>query len=127
MLLSRENDVLPAGELGLSFAEVLRYLNDCGIPGEFIGGADCSLRAGAALAVFEAFETLIESNGFALAGVFVNLSGRENAVVKITFENLTESLPDGMKTKLTKERVNFDEQREDGVAYVCFSAEGGAV
>lgn len=126
MLLSQENDVLRIDELALSFAEVLRYLNLCGIPSEYVKNADCKIKSKSALAVFEAFETMIESNYSSLAGVFVNLSGRENAVIKVTFEHMTKPLSEGLQDKLLSSNVKFDVQKEDDVTYVCFTAEGGA-
>ncbi len=127
MLLAQESDTIAAGELGLSFSEVLRCLNYCGIPGEFVGGADRTVRSAQALAVFEIFETLIESSYSTLAGVFVNLSANRKVIVKITFENLTAPLPDGMETELSAAGVGCEIQREDGITYLCLTMEGGAV
>ena len=123
-LLSRECAEIEAGELGLSFSEVLRYLNYCGIPGEIIRSAEDAVPAGAALAVFEAFETLLETNLETLRGVFINFS--ENAL-KMTFENLVSPL-DGKETeRLSAAGVGIEFQNEDDIAYLCFAMpKGGA-
>lgn len=128
MLLSRESDVIEAGELGLSVSEVLRYLNYCGKPGEFIGGAECSVPADAALSVFEAFETLLEANYSCMKGVFVNLSASENVVFKLIFEDFSGGLSEEMKTKLSEAGVVNETKCEDGVSYIVFTMpKGGAV
>ena len=125
MLLSQESDAIEAGELALSVSEVLRYLNLCRIPGEFVGGADCTVPSGAALAVFEAFETLLEANYRRLAGVFVNLSVKDDVIFKVTFENLSEGLDPDTENELSEAGVGCEIQLEDGVAYVCFTLPKG--
>ena len=128
MLLSQESDVIEAGELGLSVAEVLRYLNYCGIPGEFIGGADCTVPADAALAVFETFEMLLERNYSCLKGVFVNLSAKENVLFKLIFEDLTESLSPEEEEKLSAIGVGNEIKCEDNVTYLYLTMpRGGTV
>ncbi len=127
MLLSEEEEEIAAGELGLSFSEILRYLNYCGIPSEFMGSTDCKIHSDQALALFEAFESIIESNVSSLAGVFVNLSGDGYAVIKITFEHLTVSLPEEALTGLSTQGIDTDIQNEDDITYMCFSMKGGAV
>lgn len=128
-LLSEESDEIEAGELALSVSEVLRYLNFCGIPGEFVGGADCTVKSGAALAVFEAFDDLIEANYSRLEGVFVNLSAKEDVVFKLTLENLTDGLSCEQTKNLSDAGVAVNLKCEDGVSYVSFtmSKGGGAV
>lgn len=125
MLLSEESDVIEAGELGLSVSEVLRYLNFANIPGEIISGADCTVNASSSLAVFEAFEILIEDNFERLKGVFVNLSAKEKVVFKLTFENLSESLSSDMINSLKSLGVATDVKREDDVTYICFTMDKG--
>lgn len=125
MLLSQESGIIEAGEFGLSVSEVLRYLNFCGIPGEFFGNADCTVNAEAALAVFEAFEILLESNLQSLRGAFVNLSANENLTFKLTLENLTESLPPEMEKELDAAGVKYETNREDNVTYICFTLQKG--
>lgn len=126
MLMSKESDRIVAGELGLSVSEVLRYLNYCGIPGEFFGGADRAVNADAALAVFEAFEALLEANDQSLKGVFANLSAKEHVTLKLTFEGLTEGLTDEMAGDLARAGVTAETQCEDNVTYLCFTLpEGG--
>lgn len=127
MLLSQERGVIEVGELGLSVSEVLRYLNFCGIPSECIQNAQGVAPADAVLAVFEAFEMLVEENYSSLSGVFVNLSSYENIIFKMTFENLTEPLSDDMEKQLCGFGVENEIKREDNVTYICFTLpKGGA-
>lgn len=126
-LLSQERSEIEVGELGLSVSEVLRYLNFCGTPGEFLQNGDGAVPASAALAVFEAFETLLEENRACLYGVFVNLTVQQAVTFKLTFENLQKPLLDGMVQVLRDVGVTIDCQREDDVTYLCFTLpRGGA-
>lgn len=125
MLLSQESDVIEAGELGLSTSEVLRYLNYCGIPGEFIGGADCAVPADAALAVFEAFQTMIEKNYESLRGVFVNLSAKDGARYKWIFEHLTYPMPEETIESLSSVGVAVEVKKEDDVTYMSLTMPRG--
>jgi len=120
MLLSQESSLIEAGELGLSVSEVLRYLNFGGIPGEFFSDADCKVKADAALAVFEAFETLLEKNITCLKGAFVNLSGQDGVLFKLTLENLNEPLSEKEKNALSLVGVSYEITQEDGVTYLSF-------
>ena len=121
MLLSQERGVIEVGELGLSVSEVLRYLNFCSIPSECIQNADGALPADEVLAVFEAFETLLEANYSSLSGVFVNLSSKENVMLKMTFENLTKPLSNDMEKQLCSFGVESEIKHEDNVTYICFT------
>ncbi len=125
MLLSQQSRLIGTGELGLSLSEVLRYLNFCGIPGEFMGRGEGAVPADAALGVFEAFETLLETNFSSLKGVFVNLTVKERAILKLTFENLTGPLPESAARDLFDAGVRCESQREDGVTYLCFTLPRG--
>lgn len=124
-LLSQEHDHIETGELALSISEVLRYLNDCGIPGEIVNTAGCTVPADAALLVFEAFETLLEDNYTNLRGVFVNLSERDDVLLKLNFENLTEPIPIDITQRLSDANITSEVQREDDVTYICFSIPRG--
>ncbi|MBQ7670392.1 MAG: hypothetical protein IJS45_06700 [Clostridia bacterium] len=124
-LLSQESDETEAGELALSVSEVLRYLNYNGIPGEIINSADCTVASSAALAVFEAFETLIEAYYSRLQGVFVNLSSRDGVTFKLTFEGVAEPVPDGVEKLLSDAGVRVEAQCEDDVTYICFTLPKG--
>ena len=118
MLISQESGVIAAGELAISFSEVLRYLNYCSVPSELLNTADCSVDAGAALSAFEYFETLLEMNNSKLRGVFVNLSERgDNVILKLTMENLSEPLPEF--------ELITENQQEDGVTYISFALPKG--
>ena len=124
MLLSQESDVIEAGELGLSVSEVLRYLNFSGIPSEFFISAQCAVPAGAALAVFEAFELMLEQNLTNLRGAFVNLSEQEKTVMfKLTLENVSELVSDN--TELCSVGVVAEAMSEDDVTYICFTIPKG--
>ena len=120
-LLSQDKSEIEAGELGLSASEVLRYLNFRGIPGECFFDVAGSLRADAALAVYEAFGTLLEDEDGSLKGVFVNLSERERTAFKMTLENYTAPLPCGMLDRLSAFGVRTDVTQEDQVTYLCFT------
>ena len=128
MLISQESGTVEAGELGLSVSEVLRYLNFCGIPCELFIDAECILPAPAALAAFEAFETLLESYFSRLKGVFVNLSeAGENVNFKLTLENLTEPPGEDVAQLLSSAGVSAEFKCEDEVAYICLTLpKGGA-
>ena len=125
MLMGQESEYIEVGELGLSISEVLRYLNYCGIPGEIINSAKCTIHANAALAVFEVFEYLIEANYSLLKGVFVNLSEGERVVFKIIFENLTADISKDMGDKLKESDVLYDITQEDAVTYITFTMPKG--
>ncbi len=118
MLLSYEGKTIETGELGLSFSEVLRYLNFSGIPAELVNTAEGRTDAGAALAVFEAFGTLLTENLSVLRGVFVNLSTNGRAVCKLTLENLQTSLSEEARGALTRAGVGTEIVREDEVTYI---------
>ena len=118
-LIAEESEVMASGELELALSEVLRYLNYCDKPGEFVGDTDCLLPSQAVIAVFEAFETLLEDNYANLHGVFVNLSERENAVaLKIIVENDTAPFSEDTLTALSSVGVTSEITREDNVAYL---------
>lgn len=125
MLLSRESGTVDAGELGLSFAELLRRLIDCGTPCELIQSGDGLLPAEAALAVFEAFESLLEENEASLRGVFVKLSAHGQATLKLTLEDLTVPLSAVMEARLRQCGVGLESQREENVSYLCFTLPKG--
>lgn len=125
MLMSEESDVIEVGELGLSFSEVLRYLNYCGIPGEFINNASGTISSNVALVVFETFETLLEDNYSTLKGVFINLSKKEKVICKLSFENLTKGLSEEMITSLKDTGVRYKATSEDEVTYLSLTIPNG--
>jgi hypothetical protein len=124
-LLSQESDAVEAGELALSVSEVLRYLNFCGIPGEFVGSADGIIASGAALCAFETFETILEASHPSLRGVFVNLSETESILLKMTFENMTVPIPGDVIGRLEMADIPTEVQQEDDVTYVCLTLPKG--
>lgn len=122
MLLSQECKLIQAGELGLSVSEVLRYLNLCGIPCELFVSADCTVNSSAALAAFEAFEELIESNYSYLRGVFVNLSEQdERLLFKINLENMKEHAQKNFIDELACADIMYECNQEDDIAFICFT------
>ena len=124
MLLSQDNNVINTGELGLSVSEMLRYLNFCGIPSECIIGDTAAVKAAAALAAFEVFETLTEAGFDCLKGVFVNLSVGENIMLKMTFENMTKTISDDVK-KLSGYGIRTNIKCENNVTYISFELPKG--
>ena len=120
-MLSYESRTIETGELGLSFPEVLRYLNFSGVPGELFRTADGAVSAEAALAVFEAFGTLLTENLSSLRWVFVNLSRKESVVCKLTLEQLRTSLSEEENRGLARAGVRTEAVREDDVTYVGFT------
>ena len=129
MLLSQEQSVIAVGELGISVSEVLRYLNFCGIPSEFINNADGTVSADTALTVFEAFEALLEANYKSLRGAFVNLSEQGNTVAfKLTLEHATAALSDELEQHLSSAGINCEIFQEEDVSFSCFALpKGGEV
>ena len=121
MLLSYESKSLETGELGLSFTEVLRYLNFAGIPGEFLSTAEGTVDAKASLAVFETFGRLLTENLSCLHGVFVNLTKKENTVCKLTLEYLQTSLTETDIDSLSDLDVATETVCEDDVTYIGFT------
>ena len=125
MLMSEESDVIAIGELGLSFSEVLRYLNYCGIPGELINNADGTIPSNVALAIFEAFENLLEDSYSTLKGVFINISKKEKVICKLSFENLTKALSNERVTSLQDVGVKYETTSEDEVTYISLIIQNG--
>ena len=76
--------------------------------------------AEAALALFEAFGSLLTENISHISGIFINLSESENTVCKLTMENLRTSLSDGELKALSKIGVGTACVREDDVTYITF-------
>ena len=121
MLLSYENKTIETGEVALSFSEVLRYLNFSGIPGELYSTASVKVSAEAALAVFEAFGSLLTENISYISGIFINLSDDTAAVCKLTMENLRTLLSEEEFKALSNAGVKTACVREDGVMYISFT------
>ena len=124
-LLAQEERLIEVGELGLSVSEVLRYLNFCGTPGEFLQSGSGAVAAEAALAVFEAFEAMLEANASCLRGVFANLSAQKEITLKLTFEALSEPLSGEAADKLNSLGVQTEVKCEDDVTFICFTLPKG--
>jgi hypothetical protein len=125
MLISADSRIIEVSELGLSVAEVLRYLNLCGIPAELLNTAEGSIPAEAALTVFEAFQTLLKTNFSSMSGVFVNLSGHGGTIFKLTLENLRTFVPESVEKKLLDCGIRTTLEYEDNIAYICFAFPAG--
>ena len=117
-LLSFETDRIAYGELSVSFSEVLRYLNLSGVPGELVRTAAGDVDAAAALAVFEAFGTLLLQNEDCLRGIFINLS--ERTLCKLTLEDLRSGPDEETRAMLAAAGVEAHCVREDNVTYIHF-------
>ena len=120
MLLSYENKEIETGEVALSFSEVLRYLNFAGIPGEIYNTSSKKVSAVSALAVFEAFGSLLVDNISCINGVFVYLSDDTAAICKLTMENLRTMLSKEEIKVLSNAGVRAKCVREDDVTYISF-------
>ena len=121
MLLSEVSKTVSVNELGLSVTEVLRYLNRCGIPGELMNTAQGSISTEEALAVFEAFETLLENNLSDLTGAFVNLDTEGGRLIfRLTLENMRVEIPVSVTEKLMTCGIQSASEYEDNVGYISF-------
>lgn len=118
MLMGQESEYIEVGEIGLSFSEVLRYLNYCSIPGEIINNAKCSISASLALSIFKAFENILEDNYSCIKGVFINISETDNIVIKLSFENLENGISQEIITSLKDVGVVLEINTEDNVTYL---------
>lgn len=121
MLLSEDRKVIEVGELSISVAEVLRYLNLFGIPAELLNTAEGSVPADVAFTVFETFKVLLEESFSSISGLFANFSGNENIVFKLTLENHQAYIPKFMEEKLSETGVRFTVEYEDNVTYIGFT------
>ena len=83
--------------------------------------ADGDVPAEAALAVFETFGMLLETNLAVLRGVFVNLSSGETTVCKLTMEHLSVSVSADILQKLRSANIQTEILQEDDVTYICFT------
>lgn len=121
MLLSYESRTVRTEELGLSFSEVLRYLNYCGIPAELVNTADEAVSADAALVVFEIFGGLLLDDLDELYGVFINLSSKNGTICKLTLENIHASIPPKQSGSLSSAGVKAEITNEDDITYISFT------
>ena len=128
MLLSESTGAVSTNELALSVTEVLRYLNRYGIPGELLSAAEGSVPAEEALAVFEAFEILLENHLSHLTGAFVNLDTEDDGFVfRLTLENMGAEIPASVTDNLLKRGIQTAAEYEDHIGYISFIfPKGGA-
>lgn len=74
-----------------------------------------------ALAVFEAFETLLENNLSDLTGAFVNLDTEGGGLIfRLTLENLQAEIPVSVTEKLMTCGIQAASEYEDHVGYISF-------
>lgn len=127
MIMSSENERIDVGELGLSVAELLRYLNLYGISGEYMNTAVGEISSDKALVIFEAMENLVEKYIEKLKGVYVILSMQDNQpIVKVTLENISADSVESFEVLLGRAGVQMLCEYEDEVGYFSFvPAEGG--
>lgn len=121
MLLASDGQPINISEVGLSVMEVLRYLNRYGIPGEMVNSVSGELAVEDALAVFEAFETLLENQLSYITGAFVNLDLDDGGLLfRLMLENFTGEIPESVYEKLRKENIRTTLEYEDQIGYICF-------
>lgn len=121
MLILEKTDSIAIGDLILAVAEVLRYLNLYGIPGELIHIAEGKVPAKKALAVFEVFETLIEEHLGEINGVLVNITSQESDIIfKLTLENMLKSSDEKIHALMHAAGVEMISEYEDNTGYYGF-------
>ena len=127
VIMSSESETINVGELGLSVAELLRYLNLYGISGEYMNTAVGEISSDKALVIFEAMENLVEKYIEKLKGVYVILSMQDNQpIVKVTLENISADSVESFEVLLGRAGVQMLCEYEDEVGYFSFvPAEGG--
>ncbi len=124
-LLSQESAMIEVGELKLSIAELLHYLNYYGVPGELVGEAKSSISSDSALAIFEVLELVIEDNLDSIKGVFINLLIEDNVKLKLIVEDMKHPFSKEITEELSKVDVLTDAMVEDDVTYITFSVKKG--
>lgn len=127
MLLSSETGTVSIGELGISIREILRYLNLCGVAAESVNTAEGTIDSETGLAVFEAFEKIIEDNLSEMTGVYANLTEIDRGfALKLNIENITVGVSEATVKKLNSFGVEASAVYEDGIGYISFFlSEGG--
>ena len=117
-LLSQENKMIAVGELKLSIAELLHYLNYDGVPGELVGEEEASISSESALALFETLELVIEDNLSSIKGIFIKLFVQESVVLKLIVEEMKHPLSGQRIKELSKIGVNTKVTVEDDITYI---------
>ena len=117
--------MIEVGELKLSIAELLHYLNYYGVPGELVGEAKASISSDSALAVFEVLELVIEDNLNSIKGVFIKLLVKDSVILKLIVEDMKHPLNQERIKKLSKVGITTKETVEDDVTYITFSIKKG--
>lgn len=128
MLLAEDQKVLPAGELGLSLFEILRYLRYYGIPCDLLYPAEGSAAADSMLAALQVFEALLEADLQELRGLFINLSDTEEGIaMRLTLEGVESILSEASQTVLREASVSWELTHEDDNTYICFVLKKGGL
>ena len=125
MLLSEESSLIEVGELKISIAELLHYLNYYGVPGELMGEAKSLIYSSSALAVLEVLELIIEDNLDSLKGVFVNLLVEEEVKIKFIVEHMSHSLSKEKIKELEALGIKVLITVEDDITYITLSVKKG--
>jgi len=121
MLMASDSKRISAGDLGLSVAELLRYLNRTGVSTELFNTAESSVSAEATLALFEAFEELLESNIDSIRGAMINISEHdERHIFKGILEAAPVPLSEARADALRGAGIEVKSESEDGTLYICF-------
>lgn len=124
-LLSQENAMIAVGELKLSIAELLHYLNYYGVPGELVGEEKASISSESALALFETLELVIEDNLSSIKGIFIKLLVQEFVVLKLIVEEIKHPLSEQRIKELSKIGVMTEVTLEDDIAYITLKVKKG--
>lgn len=125
MLLLEESSDIEVGELKLSIAELLHYLNYYGIPGELVGETKSSISSSSALAVLETLELIIEDNLDYMKGVFINLLVEDNVKLKFIIENMVHPLSQKKIDELNNIGINVLITVEDDITYITLMMKKG--
>lgn len=116
MLLSADNEMIKIMELGLAIQESLKYLNNYGIPCDYMGDSPITVKGSRLLTIYEVFEKLLEDNLDNLDSVYVRLL--PEGLIKITLEGVSARISEEAKEKMAQENINWDILYEDEVTYI---------
>ena len=117
MILADRSPTIRIGELALSAAEYLHYLEGCGVPSGMSSTAEGSISSAAALRMFTVLEAWIERNLTNLKGVYVTLSAAgAELYFKIVLEGAQIVPPEQPEPDLP-----LRTQRENEVTYLCYT------
>lgn len=126
MLISADKKEIDAGEVVLSFAEILHRLSLFEIPAEIVDRSEGTMNSEAALELLETFEIILEEYLSELRGVTVNASNRPEGVCwRLAMENIQVKIPEARIEKLMRTGLDTVVNCEDEITYIDFIP-GGA-